>query len=165
MSFLVAPLKDFVHLPYVVLSRKAYSYEDVEEWVATVFKTMAAAGFFYASWATVYKVRLDWDSLILMMGTSMVQYGLHPYACYISTSYFCMTLGVDHLIKGLTERHSFFWITGSVGLVGGIAGLYRAKKYKEAKLYSETFPDRYPESLLDTRFHTWAQAMVGRKNR
>lgn len=162
MAFLVDPIKDFIHLPYVALSRNNYSREDVEEWIATVFKTITAAGFFFASWS-IYKLEPRWAKLLILIGSSCIQYGLHPYTLYISTSYFSMALGVDCLIKGFSEKHNFLLITGSLGLVGGITGLYRAKKYKETKLYEDTPPNRYPESFLDTRFHNWAQAIVAWK--
>ena len=162
MSFLVDPIKDFIQLPYIVLTRKPYCSEDVEEWISTVFKTITTAGFVFAYWS-IYKMDAQWEKLLILTGSSCIQYGLHPYTLYLSTSYFTMALGVDCLIKGFPEKHNFLLITGSLGLLSGIAGLYRAKKYKETKLYEDKPPNRYPESLLDYRFHNCARAIVSWK--
>jgi hypothetical protein len=157
MSFLVDPIKDFIHLPSIILARKNYTREDVEEWIPTAFKTLTAAGFFFVSWSIVYKRNLDPENLLLLISSSCFQYALHPYALYISTSYFSMALGVDHLIKGLSQRHTFSLMTGSFVLLSGITGLYRIKAYRKE------MGDRYPESYLDQRFHNWAQAIVAWK--
>lgn len=163
MSFLTTPIKDFVYLPSLVarniaVQNKSYGREDVEEWMTNAFRTVTAAAFFFTNRLLVQKHENQWHYVLAPIAAGCFQYALNPYSLYISSGYLGVSLGVEYLIKGFVEQHTFFLATGSFGLVGGIIALYRAKKYKE--FCAHHFPEGIPDGILDIPFHNWAQRFV-----
>lgn len=175
MTFLIAPVKDLVYLPSIVVRRMPYDRKDVEEWLPTLFKTITAVSYFFISRTFVHKIfdKIDYRSdnlfvfagvVMMQSGGVMMQHGCHAGAFWVAQGYFNTVWGAELLIKGFPKRDTVYLVGGSLLILAGILGLdyanYHKNEYKKSKKENSTFCD----SVLDYHYDKIAHAMTATKD-